>query len=238
MIGQVFTNADHAVRKEEDCYAYQVISDNNGTIEAVQLKVKTIKEPTRLKIDKLSSTGKKKIEFPLVQTDIIEIFTLTTFGKRKCIMNKDKCLIQLISFIQAPLFVNQKAIINHKVELELLPITLIKDIIIEESLLIRACKLLYDYTPIIIDAPVMFIDPAETVEWLTCRNQAFSTVKDELNKLTKLKNEKDEELKRLNLKIQALTVESQERCKHQVRIIEYANLNCKIKYCTYCKVKL
>lgn len=237
MKGEIFTNADYAIIKEHDCYAYQVISNSDGHIKAVQLKLKTV-APTRLKIDKLSSCGMKKIHYPLIQTDVIETFNITTFGKRKCIMNKDKCLIQFIHKTESPKYIIDNPQMNQKVELEILPITLIKDVIVKDSQLIRACKLSFNYNPIVIIEPVIFIEPTDTIEWKTCFDEAHSSVKEELYKLNNKKNEKEEELRKLNIKIQNLTVESYEQCKHHIKTIEYTNLNCKINYCTYCKIKM
>ena len=225
-LNQIFTNADYAIRRENDCFAYQVVSIDDK-IEAVQLKLKSV-APTKLKID-LSSCGKKKIHFPIIQTDIVETFTLTTFGKRKCIMNKDKCLIEFIYKPEHPI---------ATCEFNFVLDSSIKILKTENSLVLLDKIATFNETPIIINNPVMFIEPTDTIEWLTCLDEAHSSVTTVLNRLNELKHEKEEELKILNTTIKNRTIESHERCKHQIKTIELATLNCKINYCTYCKIKI
>jgi hypothetical protein len=68
--------------------------------------------------------------------------------------------------------------------------------------------------------------------------EAHSSVTTVLNTLNKLKHEKEEELRKLNTTIKNLTIESHEQCKHHIKTIELATLNCKINYCVYCKIKI
>ncbi len=65
----------------------------------------------------------------------------------------------------------------------------------------------------------------------------FSSVTKVLNRLNVLKYEKEEELRKLNITIKNLTIESHEQCKHHIKTIELTTLNCKINYCVYCKIK-
>lgn len=239
LIGTVFTNADYAIRKEDDCFAYKVIDVLGDDVYATALKLTIISEPLRLKLNGLSSCGSQRLEYPLREVGEPELFKLTTFGSKKCIMNKSKCLIELANDINI-----EQDTTNHQS---------FDDLVLKLNWLVGRINSeygLYDNSQNSFDNLILKLewlvdevirveqDKLSKIEWITCSPHAHSTVYHEMSGIHKLKQSKQEEINALDFKLNQLQLESQESCSHKIKTIELANLNCRIKYCSVCHKKL
>ena len=104
MIGLIFTNYEHAIRKENDCYAYQIIEIKQNEIYAVPLEIETIDSPKTVRLSHLYECGNKILHYPIKIDGEPELFQLTSFGKNKCIINENKCLIEYDSMYKLPIW--------------------------------------------------------------------------------------------------------------------------------------
>lgn len=247
LVGTVFTNADYAIRKEGNCFAYKITEVIDDYVYAIALKLTVVSEPSRLKLNGLSSCGRQRLEYPLCEVGGIELFKLTTFGLRKCIMNKSKCLIELANDIRV-----EQNTTNHSSFDEL---TSKLNWLINR--INSGCGLyqLTDYNQnndnnqdsfdnlilklewLVDEVIRVEQDKLSKVEWMTCSQYAHTTVYHEMSRLNKLKQSKQEEINALYFKLSQLQLESQESCSHKIKTIELANLNCCVKYCSVCHKK-
>lgn len=238
LIGTVFTNSDYAIRKEDDCFAYKITNVIGDDVYAVALKLTVVSESSRLKIKGLSSCGRQKLEYPLCEVGEPELFKITTFGLRKCIINKSMCLIEAANDI------NIEQNISKQLSFD--------DLVLKLNWLINRINSeygLYDNSQNSFDNLILKLewlvdevirveqDKLSKIEWITCSPHAHSTVYHEMSGIHKLKQSKQEEINALDFKLNQLQLESQESCQHKIKTIELANLNCRIKYCSVCHKK-